>query len=613
MRVDNGAPGLPAADADALTRFKSGVSALRRRWYLVLVPVLVGVGLGWLSAPGEDQVVEDTTTYYRASHVLIDQTPDLEAGGSGQADALSQAAYLVNTGEVPRQVAATLGLSIDEVSSSLLGLPRTKVSSVEVQAVGTDRKLVVRLADTAASQLLETLATKAQTETDTERDLILAQLDTLENDLEAVQVQLAGNPPDRPQLEAQQRSLTNQYSLVYEQFTALANTAAPSAGLESLEGAEAIEISESTYERTLDTIRNGADYVTGSPTTTVPVDRGSGDPGPGAGAGTRAVLGGLTGLALGIGLVLLLERFDTRVRRRVDLERVTGLNVVAEIPPMTRQEQRSLEVVAHTQHRSRAAEAYRIIRGSVMFELGIHDGEPQPDRGATVIMVTSANPAEGKTTTVANLAAILAEGGLNVLVVNCDFRRPRVHLYLTEPEPPEGSTAPRPNVTRFGSVLVTDTAIERVRLITGLGESLDANPLDVVATQRKIVQVTRTSFDVILLDTAPFLTTNDASELLSEVDQVLLVARAGYTKIESVRRTAEVLARFEAPVLGIVLNDSDDSPPADYYYSTVPSPSSRRRRSSTGRSDPDPGGSGTEGGGSPYGNPAAPTPGGPQT
>ena len=86
-------------------------------------------------------------------------------------------------------------------------------------------------------------------------------------------------------------------------------------------------------------------------------------------------------------------------------------------------------------------------------------------------------------------------------------------------------------------------------------------------------------FDVILLDTAPFLTTNDASELLPETDHVIVVVRAGKTRRLAARRTAEVLERFDAPVLGIVLNDSQESTAAQYYYSYYLDGSGSRRSS----------------------------------
>jgi capsular exopolysaccharide synthesis family protein len=572
LRVDNATVGASPFDSvETVNRFKGYLAALRRRWFLVAIPMVLGAALGWLSTPEAPTVpgvpgasIVAGPTYYRAAHVLIDEGQGSDSGASNPVN-LPQAAYLVNTGEVPKRVADKLGLSIDEVATSVIGLPRAQVSSVEVQAVGKDKDEVVKMADTAAAELLTVLQAKAKSDADAERDRIIAQIDKLDGQISALNSQIAANPPNVDQLEAQQRSLTNQYSLVYEQFSQLADRPAPTAGLTSLEGAKPVKITKAEYERTKDTIREGADYVTGAtPTTTAPSDRGDSlAPSPGAGAATRAAFGGVVGLGLGVGFVLLLDRFDSRLRRRTDVETVTGLAVLAEIPPLTRHQQNDREVIAHTQHRSRAAEAYRVIRGAMLFDLSARDQTKRSD-GATVVMVTSSNPAEGKTTTVANLAAVLAEGGFKVLVINCDFRRPQVHRYLlADPDQNEASA----EIARVGSVTVTNTIIDRVRLVSGLGENdPDANPLDVLALQRKVIEATRSSFDMILLDTAPLLTTNDASELLSETDQVLLVVRAGKTKVEAARRVTEVLTRFNAPVLGVVMNDSTEAQTAQYYY-----------------------------------------------
>lgn len=579
VRVDNAAGGAKFGDLDALTRLKGYVAALRRRWYLIVVPVVLGVAMGWVSTPDAPASIVNSTRYYRASHVLI---VDGQAAQSGQSVNLSQAAYLVSTGEIPQKVATKVGVPVDLVRSSVIALPRAGVEAVEVQAVGTNKAQSMVLADAAAGELLSSLKADAKSAADTGRDQVIGELDRLDGEISALNGRIAANPPNRDQLEAQQRSLSNQYSLAYEQFSQLANLPAPTAGLVSLEAAKAVVISESEFNAISKTIRDGADYVTGTTTMAEPDPGGSGVPGPGVGSTTRAGLGGLTGLGLGLALVLLLDRFDSRLRRREEVEAATGLTVLAEIPPLSRHEQHDLEVVAHTQHRSRAAEAYRVVRGAVLFALGPNGAERTDDEGAIVLMVTSANPAEGKTTTVANLAAVLAEGGFNVLVINCDFRRPRVHKYLlgqSDLNVDGPSEAPR-----IGSVVVTNTNLERVRLITGLGEGdPNANPLDVVALQRKVIQATRSRFDVILLDTAPFLTTNDASELLSETDQVLVVVRAGKTKVDAARRTSEILERFEAPVLGVVLNDSSEANSAQYYYYgyNAEKPGKRRRGGSS--------------------------------
>lgn len=584
MRVDNAAGSAQFGDLDALTRAKGYASALRRRWYLIVILAVLGVALGWITTPDSAASVVNSSRYYRASHVLI---ADGTAGGSlsdgGSTVNLSQVAFLVSTGDIPQKVATKLGVPVEVVRSSVIALPRSGVEAVEVQAIDADETQAMALADAAAAQLLISLKEDAASKSDAQRDQVIGELDRLDGEISALNLRIASVPPNIDQLQAQQRSLTNQYSLAYEQFSQIANRPAPTAGLVSLEGAKATAISDSEFNEIRTTIRDGADYVTGIPTPVAGDGDGPGPAGPGAGAKTRASVGGIVGLALGSALVLLLDRFDSRLRRRDDVEAVTGLTVVAEIPPLSRHEQHDLEVVAHTQHRSRAAEAYRVVRGAVLFALGAEGTEPAERDGATVLMVTSANPSEGKTTTVANLAAVLAEGGLSVLVINCDFRRPRVHKYLL------GSTdmaeAAPGEATKIGPVVITNTKLDRVRLITGLGEGdPNANPLDVVALQRKVINATRSRFDVILLDTAPFLTTNDASELLSETDQVLIVVRAGKTKVDAARRTSEILERFEAPVLGVVLNDSTESNSAQYYYYnyTTEKPGKRRRGSTSG-------------------------------
>ena len=568
MRVDDAAMS-PRAELDPRARLRQYVSAVRRRWYLVLIPTVLGALLGWFSLTPPPTVEDSTgitvpiprTTYYRATHVLIREASGSEQSGTQSPVSLSQAAYLVNTGQVPVRVAEQLGLDVDDVEASLLGLPREQVTSIEVQAIGKDSAEVVAMADAAAAELLVVLKSQADADAAANRDQVVARLDDLDRQISELNAQIATLPPNLTQLEAQQRSLSNQYSLVFEQFTALANSPEPGAGLASLEGAKAEEISEATYDTTRKTIRDGADYVTGTPTT---VPEGSTDveepSEEAASRPTRAVFGGLVGLALGIGLVLLLDRFDGRLRRREDVEAATGLTVVAEIPPMGRKSQRSLQILAAEKPRSRSAEAYRVVRGAIMYDLGRRE-RPADGRRAAVIMVTSANPGEGKTTTVANLAAVMAEGGLDVLVVNCDFRRPRVHDYLLDDEQPDEDLA------NLGVFRHRSTRMPNVRLVTGIGENQsDVNPLEVVAMQRQAIEMALPNVDVILLDTAPFLATNDASELLPLTDQVLLVVRSGKTTAEVAHRTAEIMERFAAPVLGVVFNGSDEAHGAQYYY-----------------------------------------------
>ena len=159
--------------------------------------------------------------------------------------------------------------------------------------------------------------------------------------------------------------------------------------------AKARAITASEYRTFLQAIRDGA--VSGSTTTTT-IAPGAAEkvaaPGKPAGAATRSIIGGIAGLMLGVGLVLLLDRFDGRLRRRDDVEAATRFVVVAEIPPLPRKESRSTHLQAfdspgHAARGvpSRAAQRVRLVRWARAGD----GGEP-----AAVLMVTSAGRARAR-------------------------------------------------------------------------------------------------------------------------------------------------------------------------------------------------------------------------
>ena len=168
-----------------------------------------------------------------------------------------------------------------------------------------------------------------------------------------------------------------------------------------------------------------------------------------------------------------------------------------------------------------------------------------------VIMVTSAAPKEGKTTSSANLAAVFAEAGADVLVVNCDFRRPMIHQYLGVAD-----QARR----------VHNSVIPHVKVVTNVVTETDPNPARVVAAQRQLVEAAKQQFDVVLLDTAPLLSANDAVELVGETDLVLMVARADISTSPSARRAMEILGRVDAPVAGVLLVGASEASNEYYGY-----------------------------------------------
>jgi Mrp family chromosome partitioning ATPase len=167
-----------------------------------------------------------------------------------------------------------------------------------------------------------------------------------------------------------------------------------------------------------------------------------------------------------------------------------------------------------------------------------------------VVLVTSPNPGDGKTTTVANVAATLGDAGLRVLVVDCDHRKPSVGRYLDPALSFDGVTEPA--ATRLHNVWFVPPPVS------------DETP-DVLPELITIIKRWRTDFDIVLLDTPPMLMMNDAIGLLPEADTVLLVVRAGRTRVGEAERVVSLVERFRADIMGVVLNSCSPRDSAQRY------------------------------------------------
>jgi capsular exopolysaccharide synthesis family protein len=347
----------------------------------------------------------------------------------------------------------------------------------------------------------------------------------------------------------------NRYSTTYERFQALAAAGDVTvARLSTLQPAESQPISQSEYNARITAGQLGnnhvrADLISGN--TEDPLEpTGSSSTGGVDSPFARGALGAVLGILVGVGLALVAERIDRRIRTREEFEAAYGMPVLAEIPMLTSAEQRAFELSARTGPFSRAAEAYRAVRSSILFQRPMHTSG-QLSTKALTIMVASATPKEGKSTTSANLAAIFAESGQRVLVMNCDFRRPTLHRFFgVENEPRH----------------VLDTGIEGLMLVSDVTGPDNPNPAQVTDQQRRIITNSQEHFEVLILDTAPLLSTNDATELMDLVDLVVVVGRVGQSTSDNALRVRELLSRLDAPAAGVVMVGSDAATNEYYYY-----------------------------------------------
>jgi capsular exopolysaccharide synthesis family protein len=214
----------------------------------------------------------------------------------------------------------------------------------------------------------------------------------------------------------------------------------------------------------------------------------------------------------------------------------------------------SAPLLAHERPQSQVAEAYRALRTSVLLS-------SVPPK---VILVTSALPQEGKTTTAVNLAIVLAQRGGQVLMIDGDLRRPRIHKFFKEGNASGLTTLlngqDEPSQASFTTPVPGLTAI-----FAGPTPPQPAEMLSSDRMRRHLAQW-RNEYDHIVIDSPPVLSVTDAALLSVESDSVLLVIRSRQTSKDALRRASELLAQVKARVQGVVVNAIDMDQPHYYYY-----------------------------------------------
>ena len=279
----------------------------------------------------------------------------------------------------------------------------------------------------------------------------------------------------------------------------------------------------------------------------------------------------MLGLASGVGLAFLLEGLDNSIRTTEQAHLISGLPSLGMIPlgskstrdgPNAKRlviasSKEAVELVTQVRPQSQMAESYRALRTSLLLS---NLGAPPK-----VIMVTSALPQEGKTTTSINCAVVLAQKGGRVLLIDADLRRPSIHKTLGM-----GPGSGLSNVLTGSTTL--EQAIKRTPILPNLfvlpAGTPPPDPAELLASSnmREKLDQLREQYDHIVIDTPPSLSVTDAVVLSPRADAVVLVIRSGHTTKQSLRRARDILAQVNAKVVGVLLNAVDLTSPDYYYY-----------------------------------------------
>lgn len=275
----------------------------------------------------------------------------------------------------------------------------------------------------------------------------------------------------------------------------------------------------------------------------------------------NVAVGLVLGVLVGIGLVLLINALDRRIKTKEQIEDIAGKPVVGSIPFRKNEdkEEGAEHIVPFKEGHSPAAESFRRLRTNLQF-LNV-DNPPR------VFVITSSVASEGKSETAVNLSLALAESGYRVLLVEADLRRPLVVNYMAMPDK-VGLTNVLSGQAAFEDV-VQETRHEGVDLLAC--GPLPPNPSELLASEvaRQLLAELRDKYDYVIIDSPPLLPVTDGALLARITDGALLVVRSQRTTIDQVAQSVDNLKKADANLLGAVsvANKPAKKGSSDYYDS----------------------------------------------
>ena len=279
-------------------------------------------------------------------------------------------------------------------------------------------------------------------------------------------------------------------------------------------------------------------------------------------------IGLLVGLVLGVLVAFIHDSLDDSVTSVEEVERLSGVPVLAGIPSFiassislpgkrpSKDAAKNAERQSYGKSTSEVSEAYRTLRTAILLS---HPGKPP-----RTLLVTSAVPGEGKTTTCYGLGACFAGLGHRVLLIDADMRRPAMHVHLNRANN-RGLSNLLTSVSNPPDCIIEDPNVSNLFIL--MAGTLPPNPAELLASREfdDLLSALSTEYDFILIDSPPAMVVTDASILSVKVDAVLVVIRWSKSTRSAVSRIFESFRRNRAKVLGIIFN-AVNTKSAEYYY-----------------------------------------------
>jgi len=253
---------------------------------------------------------------------------------------------------------------------------------------------------------------------------------------------------------------------------------------------------------------------------------------------------------------------DRSIKTTADAQQATGVPVLGVIPRLEESDlphgdESARDLYVFRQPTSPIAECCRSLRTNILFS--------SPDHQIKTILVSSANPREGKTTSVIYLGTTMAQSGQRVLLIDTDMRRPRLHVSMGIPR-----------TTGLSNLILGDLDYDDVIKSTAIPNlfilpcgPLPPNPAELLMTQRfqAVLAELGRRFDRIILDSPPLQVVTDAVVLSKQVDGVILIVHAAKTLRDEIQRAKRQIQNVKGKIFGVIVNAIEPDHRSGYYYS----------------------------------------------
>lgn len=490
------------------------VRPLLKWWWLIVAATSLAI-ISTYNATQRQTLVYEARMTLAVGRTIFDPNPNSNELYLGQQLAGIYANF-AQRGQIQKATMDALGLN-RLPKNVIRALPNTQLVEISVTDISPERAQIV--ANELANQLILIGPTDPPQDDQERQVFVQGQLDYLEEKVEETSVEI-----EKVQTELAEMTSARQIADAQETIAALQSK------LYALQYNYAAFLS--------DTQRDATNIISVIEPATVPSEPVN------PSTPSLVVLSAIIGFTLGAGAAYLLEYLDDTLKTRDDVERVLGLPILGYIPRTKRLVSKGEKgILLFEEPNCPEADFFRLLQTSLRFAWG--------EKTPKTILVTSLGPGDGKTTIAVNLAAAFARGEKQVLLVDADLRRSKVHRFAKIPNELGLSDAFNENLNPAKMAHSMDDS--RLKIVTS--GSPVANPTEVLDSIKllKILANLEKEADLVIFDGPP-LPLPDALVLASKLEGVIIVLKLGQVKETNAAIVMEQLKRAQANLLGVVLN-----------------------------------------------------------